>query len=246
MHWLIDSLGIDPLRIIIFSDLHGNLEALASLLSAEKTPDAFFFLGDMVGYGPEPGMCLSWMRKNVPYAIRGDHEDFTLSGGDFILPTDERELARATREHTLRQLRAVDLAFLAALPSSRYVELGGAKFYLTHARPSDPLTKPIDIATVSENTLRAEKQGIDADVIFVGHTHIPAIRRVDNMHFVNPGSLGQPCHGLPSATYAVWEDGHLRIHHIDYDPQPTISKLSLIGLDPDVRARLAEILEKGM
>ena len=97
MYWLIGSLGIGSLRIIIFSDLHGNLEALASLLSAEKKPDAYFFLGDVVGYGPDPGMCLSWLRSNVPYAVRGDHEDFTLSGGDFILPPEERELARATR-----------------------------------------------------------------------------------------------------------------------------------------------------
>jgi predicted phosphodiesterase len=38
------------------------------------------------------------------------------------------------------------------------------------------------------------------------------------VHIVNPGSLGQPRHGLPSATYAVWEDGHLQIKHIDYVP----------------------------
>jgi putative phosphoesterase len=234
------------MRIIIFSDLHANLEALASLLSAEKTPDAFFFLGDIVGYGPDPGMCLSWMRSNAKYAVRGDHDHITVNHAEFVLPPDEHALALATRDHTLRQLRPADLAYLAALPTTLHVELGGTKFFLVHAKPSDPLTHGIDITTASENTLRAEMANIDADVIFVGHTHIPAIRRIDQRHWVNPGSLGQPGHGLPSATFAVWDDGHLQIHHIDYDPQPTIRKLGLIGVDPDIQARLAEILERGM
>jgi putative phosphoesterase len=238
--------GIGSLRIIIFSDLHANLEALGSLLSAEKKPDAYFFLGDVVGYGPDPGMCLSWMRSNVQYAVRGDHDHITVNRTEFVLPPDERELALATRDHTLRQLRPADLAYLAAMPTTLHVELGNTKFFLVHAKPSNSLTSGIDIATASENTLRAEKQGVDADVIFVGHTHVPAIRRVDNTFFVNPGSLGQPCHGLPSATYAVWDDGHLQIHHIDYDPHPTIRKLGLIGVDPDIQTRLAEILERGM
>lgn len=241
-HWLIGSL----MRIIIFSDLHANLEALASLLSAEKKPDAYFFLGDVVGYGPDPGMCLAWMRSNVKYAVRGDHDHVTVNHAEFVLPPEERELALATRDHTLRQLRPADLAYLADLPTTLRVELGGAKFFLVHAKPSDPLTRGIDITTASENTLRTEMHNIDADVIFVGHAHIPAIRRIGTTHWVNPGSLGQPCHGLPSATYAVWEDGHLQIHHIDYDPQPTIRKLGLIGVDLDIQERLAEILEKGM
>ncbi len=234
------------MRIIIFSDLHANLEALASLLSAEKRPDAYFFLGDVVGYGPDPGMCLSWMRSNVQYAVRGDHDHSTVNRAEFALPSDERELALATRDHTLRQLRPTDLAYLASLPTTARVELGGAKFFLVHAKPSDPLTQGIDIATASDSTLRAEMQDIDADVILVGHTHVPAMRRIGDVHWVNPGSLGQPCHGLPSATYAVWDDGHLQIHHIDYDPQPTIHKLGLIGVDPEIQARLAEVLQNGM
>ncbi len=75
---------------------------------------------------------------------------------------------------------------------------------------------------------------------------VPAIRRIGNTHLVNPGSLGQPRHGLPSATFAVWEDGSLQIHHIDYDPKPTMNKLALMSLDPEIEARLREILERGM
>ena len=99
---------------------------------------------------------------------------------------------------------------------------------------------------MAESKLREELDGIDANVILLGHTHVPAIRRVGKAHLVNPGSLGQPRHGLPSATYGVWEDGHLQIKHIDYDPMPTQNKIALMAIEPEVAERLKEILARGM
>jgi len=58
--------------------------------------------------------------------------------------------------------------------------------------------------SVSDTAAEKILGGSRADVIFYGHTHIPSLRRIDNQWIVNPGSLGQPRHGMPSATYAVW------------------------------------------
>ena len=234
------------MRIIIFSDVHANLEALAALHQVEKPPDALFFLGDMVGYGPDPAACVGWTRAYATHVVRGDHDDATATGAEFGSPPELRDLAIATREHTLRQLNARDLAYLAKLPTTIQVELSGTKFFLAHGSPREPSTRLFDFATMSENALRAELEGVDADVILLGHTHVPAIRKVGDKYLVNPGSLGQPRHGLPSATFAVWEDGSLRIHHIDYDPKPTMNKISLMPLDPEIAERLKEILEKGL
>jgi putative phosphoesterase len=234
------------MRILIFSDLHANLEALAALHAVEKPPDALFFLGDIVGYGPDPAACLGWVRAYATHIVRGDHDHATATGADFASPAEYRELAIATREHTLRQLHPNDLAYLAALPTTARVELGGARFFLAHASPREPMTRPLDLLATPENVLRSELEGIDADVILLGHTHVPAIRRVGKAHIVNPGSLGQPRHGLPSATYAVWNDGHLQIKHIDYDPRPTQNKLALMALDPEIVEQLRGILERGM
>lgn len=234
------------MRILIFSDLHSNLEALVALHAVEKPPDALFFLGDLVGYGPDPAACLGWVRAHATHAVRGDHDDATVTGGDFASPEEYRELAIATREHTRRQLRPGDLAYLAGLPQTARVEIGGARFFLAHGTPREPLARGLDIATAPESALRAELEGIDADVVLLGHTHVPALRRIGNTHLVNPGSLGQPRHGLPSATFAAWEDGHLQIHHIDYDPTPTKNKLALMSLDPEIQERLGEILERGI
>ena len=234
------------MRIIIFSDVHANLEALSALHAVEKPPDALFFLGDIVGYGPDPAPCLGWVRAYATHIVRGDHDHATATGADFASREEYRDLAMATREHTLRQLRPADLAYLASLPTTAQVELGGAKFFLAHGTPREPLTRAFDFSMMAENKLREELDGIDADVILLGHTHVPAIRRVGNAHLVNPGSLGQPRHGLPSATYAVWEDGHLQIKHIDYDPTPTQNKIGLMAIEPEMAERLKEILGRGM
>ncbi len=234
------------MRILIFSDLHSNLEALSALNMCETPPDALFFLGDAIGYGPDPAACVAWLRAYVQHAVRGDHDHATATGAEFAASAEDDALARATCEHTLRQLRSDDLRWLAALPTTARIELGGARFFLAHASPRAPLTRALDIATASENSLRAEFEGIDADVILLGHTHVPAIRRAGSAHLVNPGSLGQPRHGSPSATYAVWEDGHLQIKHIDYDSHPTQNKLRLMMLDPEITERLEEILAHGI
>jgi putative phosphoesterase len=234
------------MRILIFSDLHANLEALSALHAVEKAPDAMFFLGDAVGYGPDPAACVAWLRASVSHAVRGDHDQATVTRAQFASPPEFLELAAATREHTLRQLRPAALAYLATLPDTEQVDLGGARFFLAHASPREPLTRPLDLLVASDEELQAEGEGLGADVVLLGHTHVPAIRRVGNVHIVNPGSLGQPRHGLPSATYAVWEDGELQIKHIDYDPQPTRIKLALMSLDPEIAERLSEILQKGL
>jgi putative phosphoesterase len=234
------------MRILIFSDLHANLAALAALNTAEQPPDALFFLGDAVGYGPDPAACVGWLRAYCKHAIRGDHDHAIVTDTDFNSPDEFLQLANATRDYTLRQLRAPDLQWLAAQPMTARIELGGAWFFLAHASPRKPLGRELDFATMSEDKLRAELDNVNADVVLVGHTHVPAIRRIGKMHVVNPGSLGQPRHGLPSATYAIWEDGHLQIKHIDYDPTPTQNKLPLMRLDAPVETRLREVLGKGM
>ncbi len=78
------------MRIIIFSDLHANAEALAALNTVEKPPDALFFLGDAVGYGPEPAACVSWLRAYGKHAVRGDHDHAIATNADFASPDEFR------------------------------------------------------------------------------------------------------------------------------------------------------------
>lgn len=229
------------MRILIFADLHSNLEALMALQSVERKPDAILFLGDAVGYGPDPAACVTWLKHNATVAVQGDHDAAAATGQDCESPAEWLELAHATRQVNRQLLPASSLRYIGGLDSNRVIEMGGARFYLAHRASNGH-----DMLTLPEGKLAELFQDTRADVILGAHTHIPVLRRFGKQWFVNPGSLGQPRHGVPSCTYAVWDDGELKIQHIDYDPKLTIQKLALLPLDPDHLVRLQETLRRGL
>jgi putative phosphoesterase len=235
------------MKIIIFSDLHANWEALSALQRAESRPDALLFLGDVVGYGPDPQRCLDWVRSNATAAVRGNHDNAVAFGGDLGIDHGLLEAARATHALARAVLPGDDRAWLGGLPLSLSVELDGARFHLVHAMPGDPLARRLDLVTARQDDLEAELALLERrpDVLLVGHTHLPGMRKVGGTIIVNPGSLGQPRYGVPDATYAVWRDGNLQIHHLHYDHDATQRKLMMLPLDPDIVDRLQEILETG-
>lgn len=234
------------MKILVLSDLHGNFDALQALQAVESKPDVVLSLGDIVGYGPEPRHCLSWIRSNATHAVRGDHDEAVAKDIPSRCPPELTDLSEATKVYTRRMLNEADLDYLSNLPLEERVNLGGTRFYLTHAAPSDNLGKPLPLTTLKEKELAEEIAHLDAEVVFLGHTHVPAVRQVGETVLVNPGSLGQPRHGTPSATYAVWEDGELQIRHIHCDLSPVLRKLSLLPLDPEHVAQLQIIIQKAL
>ncbi len=228
-------------RIIIFGDLHANLEALLSLQQAEPHPDAILCLGDSVGYGPDPQRCLDAIRRSTTDLIAGWHDravaDSRLTAGDPLL--------EATWAHTRSILPAQDRDFLAALPAERTVVLGGVRFHMMRLPPDDAETETRMLITMPQAELRRQFGAIEADIILLGGPHIPAMRQLDDRLIVCPGSLGFPRYGVPDPTFAAWEDGRLQIHHLHYHPQTTADKLSLLPLSPEHRIRLQTILQTG-
>ena len=71
-------------KIAVFSDIHGNYQALDAILNDIKkyNYDEVIFLGDAIGIGPEPYKCLDRLLKsNITY-IYGNHEMYILEGHD--------------------------------------------------------------------------------------------------------------------------------------------------------------------
>jgi diadenosine tetraphosphatase ApaH/serine/threonine PP2A family protein phosphatase len=76
-------------RYAIITDIHANwhaLEAIIEAVKAENTghpdPVRFWFLGDMIGYGPHPVECLTWLRFRSRIGVRwvpGNHDAWLLS-----------------------------------------------------------------------------------------------------------------------------------------------------------------------
>ena len=66
----------DPtMRILIISDIHGNLLALESTLAAAAGQyDTVWCLGDIVGYGPKPNECIELVRERAALCVMGNHD----------------------------------------------------------------------------------------------------------------------------------------------------------------------------
>ena len=95
------------MRYAIFSDIHANLEALEAVLAkideiAEKEPiDAIWFLGDLVGYGPNPNECITTLRERTDVIIAGNHDWAAVGKIDL---EDFSAAARVSAEWTAEQL----------------------------------------------------------------------------------------------------------------------------------------------
>lgn len=199
------------MKVVIISDLHANLEALA-ILPPEY--DQLWVLGDVVNYGPNPAEVVDFVRSRAKHVVRGNHDQFLGRGDDPRCGGRFRELAAATGEFTRAQLGERDTAFLRDLPMQTQLQVGGTRFWLCHAMPSDPLYgyAPPESERWKEECLRAP-----ADILLVGHTHMQFVKKFGDCLVVNPGSLGQPKNRSSLACYAIWEDGRISLYSTLYD-----------------------------
>lgn len=237
------------MRVLLIADVHANWEALLTLQRAEPKPDAVLFAGDAVGYGPDPANCARWLLANTTLAVRGNHDDATghnhREGMCFGVPTELEQAGLEMIAYSRQFFSDRELDAIRSWPLCDAVALGGTHFYVVHGTPSNPLWGRLDPATCSEARLHLIFNGIAPEIIVLGHTHLPAIRRFGNQLIVNPGSLGQPRYGTPDSTYAIWEDGSVQIKHLHYDHEATARKLHLAPLSAEVVEQLAGILETG-
>ena len=70
------------MRIALFSDIHGNLQALESIIENIKKDNVerIICLGDVIGLGPNSKECLDLLIKNNIELILGNHELYYLYG----------------------------------------------------------------------------------------------------------------------------------------------------------------------
>lgn len=212
--------------------------------------DGLLCLGDVVGYGADPGPCLTAVREGCTALVAGNHEH----GVAGLLDLDWfNSVARAAALWTAARLPNDDLAYLATLPLT--VTVDGAT--LVHASPRHPeaweyLMTPLD---------GFEAFGFfQGQLCFVGHSHRPGVwiqgedgdrylpgaqtvRIEPRQRFiVNVGSVGQPRDRDSRAAYAVWdtEVASVTIHRVAYDTATAQSKIYRAGLPRILGDRLAD------
>jgi putative phosphoesterase len=234
------------MKLLIISDIHANWAALQAVLKTEADADRILCLGDLVDYGPEPVLCVGWalqQQSKGTIFVQGNHDWGVAEKKDPRASPPYRQLAATTQAFCLSVLSAKMQAFLRPLPQVAGFHLGDRRCFACHAMPSEPR---FSYWRGDEKELRDEIELAESpDFLFVGHTHWPLLRSIDKTTVVNPGSVGQPKDGDPSAAYAVFEDSHVELRRADYSIEETVRSYSSTPLSAsDVRA-LTEVLRTG-
>jgi putative phosphoesterase len=229
-------------KLLVVSDIHGNWPALQAI---REEADAVVCLGDIVSYGPFPRECVAWVRERAAYVIRGNHDTALGHGGDPGAAPHKRALALATlaRHHLL--LSGDDLAWLRELPTEASFRSDEYRLHAFHATPTDHLFSYRITPDLGEEELKKEVADVRADIVLLGHTHLPMSRGAWTKVVLNPGSVGQPLDGDPRASYAVIEDGLAEIRRVTYDIEATAAGIREMGLAEDAAAGLIAILKTG-
>ena len=158
------------MRYAIFTDIHANLEALEAVLAkidelAKQEPvDEIWFLGDLVGYGPDPNTCITKLRERTNVIIAGNHDWAAVGKIDL---EDFSAAARISAEWTATQLTEEHKEFLSNLPE-RIVK---DECTLVHGSPYGPLWEYLTSEALAERSF----QYFETRYCFVGHTHVPII-----------------------------------------------------------------------
>jgi len=227
------------MRILVVSDLHGNWPAL---LAIREQADVCLCLGDIVEYGPHPAACVDWVRTHAQYSVRGNHDHGSAQNVDIHGNGGFRYLTMATRKPTIARLSEADRRFLADLPTTRMVTLGGLRFFLVHATPRDPLD---EYCPGDPKMWEARLAGIKADFVCVGHTHAQFLLQLKNTKVLNPGSVGLSRDGDPRARYAVVEDGEAILKQVEYPIEETVKAVEAWEIEPRAKTMLAEVYRTG-
>jgi predicted phosphodiesterase len=215
-------------RCALIADVHGNLPALEAVLEdiERRGVEATYHLGDLVGYAPWPDEVVARLAGAGIAGVAGNYDSTVATGaphcGCRAENPEQEALSHESYTWTLAHARPETKALLRALPFRIDLRPGGGHhsgptLRLFHGAPT--LNTLYWDESRSDDFARkmAGKMGaIEGDMIAFGHTHVPWLREVDGIVFVNAGSVGRPKDGDPRASWAIasWDENALRAEHV--------------------------------
>jgi diadenosine tetraphosphatase ApaH/serine/threonine PP2A family protein phosphatase len=241
-------------RIVLVTDVHSNLAALEAVLAhaeAGGAVDEIWSMGDLVGYGPQPGECLALLRSYTLRAVIGNHDLAAVGGMD---TRDFNREAAEANAWTAQVLTPEDAAFLKGLPQT-LVQDG---ITLVHGSLRLPVWEYIFSPDIALHHFKLQRTPYS----LVGHTHVPMVfeevpgRRAPLMYplsdgdvlqlgerrlIINPGGVGQPRDGDPRTAYALYhtEDHTVSLYRVPYDIERTQRAMRDAGLPDRLITRLS-------
>jgi diadenosine tetraphosphatase ApaH/serine/threonine PP2A family protein phosphatase len=238
------------MRYAVFSDVHSNLEALTVVVAdiEQKKIDDVMFLGDAVGYGPNPNECIDILVGRCKILLAGNHDWGVLERTDI---TYFNEYARYAIEWTKGVLTKKNNNILKSLPVRK--ESRGEDILFVHSTPKEPEEWHY-LLTLWDAEINF--QYFDNKFCFLGHSHQPFIIerlpsgelisykgaariKKSSRYIINVGSVGQPRDGDPRTCYAIIDSKDIEIMRVPYDIERVQEKMRKELLPPVLIERLS-------
>ena len=250
------------MRLLLFSDIHGNLEALEACLDAAPEHDGVANLGDVVGYGASPNQVIELLRAMQPISVRGNHDRSCLEMDE---ASNFNPVAAAAMQWTRAELSNSSLDWLRAIPCGPVRNAAWEGVQFVHGSPLDE-----DAYITSAFTAGAVLAVSPVHLTFFGHTHIQcAFARLPQgtdaiplepmksasrlqisrlkldptaKYLVNPGSVGQPRDYDRRAAFALYDSqkGEILFYRVPYDIGLAQERIVQAGLPEMLALRLEE------
>lgn len=162
------------MRIAIFTDIHGNIEALKSILEDVKKEniDEIVCLGDTIGIGPKPRECLKLVISSDVQYVLGNHELYCLKGTE--IDDEIKENERIHHKWQGMQVTEEQRAYLEKCPLFIEKEFNGKKVLFAHFlidNNSKDQYPYYDVKIVQDGSINKIEAEMDYDLIVVGHEH---------------------------------------------------------------------------
>lgn len=243
------------MRIAFFADIHANREAMEACLYHVQLhhADKYVFLGDLIGYGADPGWVLDTVmhyHESGAIVVLGNHDEAVLKGSRNGMHADARYVAEWTRT----RLNSSQMKFLSGLP----LKIKEFDRLYVHANAWAPGQWGYITDTFDAGRSLAFTQ---CRLTFCGHVHEPYLYHqigsssvnafipqpgtgiplgTHRRWLVNPGSMGQPRDGNPAACYAIYDSARNMLTHfrVPFDVESAARKICEAGLPEWFGARM--------
>jgi predicted phosphodiesterase len=238
----------------VISDVHANLEALQSVLNDIRMRGILdiFFLGDAVGYGPNPEEVVEILHKVCRVMVAGNHDQAVVKPElDYYFNDLAREAIKWTRTVMGDDAKQI----LKVLPMSYVLRNDDIDMLFVHASPRYPEEWNY-ILTLRDAELNFHY--FNERICFIGHSHVPFViersrgeeltirrelpyrLREDCRYIINAGSVGQPRDGDQRACYVIFDESKIDIIRVPYDIHLTQRKMKDAGLPLPLIDRLSK------
>ncbi|PJF36326.1 MAG: hypothetical protein CUN49_05995 [Candidatus Thermofonsia Clade 1 bacterium] len=202
------------MKIGLIADIHADLEALdlALMLIEQHGAQQILCAGDLIDKGKHGDAVVQRIRALQIPCVAGNHDSIARATQEWYQRADPLFVPN----HLLLQPESI--AFLETLPHSLVIEISGLNILLTHATPwrNDIYLRPSAPRTLFEQVAEAAKAQ-QAQVVVLGHTHIPMQAYVGDVLIVNPGSVcGMHAQGSRTCGILYLPERRFQVFDLDF------------------------------